>query len=246
MSPDRRRHRGPHPEDPDLFSESRIPALRTAVAELSWLLSRGYAARSSLKLVGDRHDLRERQRTAVARSACTDHDLDRRSAARVHPESLRGEDLLVDGLNVIVSVEAALAGGAVLHCRDEAYRDLASVHGSYRRVEETRRALQLIGEALDRFAPARTRWLLDRPVSNSGRLATEVRTEAERRGIAWTVELVTDPDPIMWSSDRTIATSDSAILDRCTRWVGLTRLVIDDYISDGWILDLRPAPPRVR
>ena len=63
MSPDTRHHRGAHPADPKLFGPDQLRKLRRAVTELSWLLSRGYNMTSSLKLVGDRHGLRERQRS---------------------------------------------------------------------------------------------------------------------------------------------------------------------------------------
>ena len=66
--PDTRRHRGPHPQDAELFASETHPTLREAVNHLSWLLTRGYAERSSLKLVGDRFGLQERQRRAVMRS----------------------------------------------------------------------------------------------------------------------------------------------------------------------------------
>jgi hypothetical protein len=39
-----------------------IPILCQAVEELSWLLTRGYPPTSTLKLVGDRYALTERQR----------------------------------------------------------------------------------------------------------------------------------------------------------------------------------------
>ena len=204
------------------------------------LLSRGYPPVSSLKLVGDRYGLRERQRIAVSRSACADETLAGRIASRVTIEDARGVDLIIDGFNVIVSVEAALSGAVILHCRDDVYRDVASVHGSYRRVAETRQAVVLIGDLLDRVEPARTVWLLDRPVSNSGRLAAAIEEEAARRGAGWVVRLVADPDPILKKAAETIATSDSAVLDRCSRWLGLTRHVIDTYISGAWVIDLRP------
>jgi hypothetical protein len=70
--PDTRKHRGPGPQDLAWFSDESIPQLRTAVHDLSWLLSREYAEASSLKLVGDRYRLVERQRIAVRRSACSD------------------------------------------------------------------------------------------------------------------------------------------------------------------------------
>src|SRR5690349_15149262 len=67
--PDSRKHRGPGPKDPIWFGGDARDALRAAVADLSWLLSRGYTVPSALNLVGDRYQLVERQRLAVIRSA---------------------------------------------------------------------------------------------------------------------------------------------------------------------------------
>ena len=66
--PDTRQHRGAHPSDIKLFDASKLSLLRTATSELSWLLSRGYAITSALKLVGDRHGLNKRQRLALSRA----------------------------------------------------------------------------------------------------------------------------------------------------------------------------------
>ena len=38
---------------------------------------------------------------------------------------------------MLTTIEAALAGGVILAARDGAYRDMASMHGSYRKVAET-------------------------------------------------------------------------------------------------------------
>ena len=76
----------------------------------------------------------------------------------------------LDGYNVLTSIEAALSGGVLLLARDGAFRDMASMHGSYRKVEETLPALDLIGRVLAEFGVGEAQWLLDRPVSNSGRL----------------------------------------------------------------------------
>src|ERR1044072_7173638 len=111
MSPDTRRHRGPHPADRELFGEGELPKLRRAVADLCWLLSRGYKMTSSLKLVGDRYGLRERQRLAVSRCACSDEDRQRRRNHRIAVEQMKNQQLLVDGFNLIITIEAALSGG---------------------------------------------------------------------------------------------------------------------------------------
>src|SRR6267143_2036128 len=111
MSPDIRKHRGAHPEDRKLFAEEQVPVLRTAVGELSWLLTRDYSLKGALKLVGDRYTLTDRQRLAVARAACSDQSKERRATSLVHAGEVAGQDLIVDGFNIIITVEAALSGG---------------------------------------------------------------------------------------------------------------------------------------
>ena len=133
--PDRRKHRGPGPGDLKWFSGAVRPALGSAASDLAWLLSRGYAEASSVKLVGDRHRLVERQRVAVLRSSCSDQDLASRRARHLDVGQLRGRPIRIDGFNLILTLESALGGGVVLGGRDGCYRDLASVHGTYRRVD---------------------------------------------------------------------------------------------------------------
>lgn len=238
MSPDRRRHRGAHPEDARLFAPDRIDALRTAVSELSWLLGRGYQSKSALKLVGDRHNLRERQRLAVARAACSEDSRAGRLAREVNAPEVEGADLIIDGFNLVITLEAALGGGVLVSCRDGCVRDLSSVHGSYRAVEETERAVTLAGEVLSTLRPASALWLFDSPVSNSGRLAERVRTLASEHGWPWEVRAEFNPDRDIVKSPRLAVTSDSNVIDHATRWLNLSRLIIERRISNPWLIDL--------
>jgi len=80
-------HRGLAPQDERLFAARQLPALRGAAADLCWLLDRGYASRSAIEIVGNRHNLTSRQRNAVARYACADEDVQRRRRLRVEPNS---------------------------------------------------------------------------------------------------------------------------------------------------------------
>lgn len=239
--PDSRSHRGPVPRDDEAFAPAEWPRLREAVGDYSWLLGRGYAEPSALKLVGDRYRLVERQRMAVRRGSCSDEALARRRAREVAPESVRGRPIRIDGFNVLTTVEAALGGAVVLLGRDRALRDLAGVHGTYRKVEETLPALRLLGESLARLGVGPCHWLLDRPVSNSGRLAVEIGRLAEERGWDWSVELVFNPDPVLAASQDVVVTADSAILDLCGGWLNLARNTVEAYVPGARIVDLSLA-----
>jgi hypothetical protein len=197
---------------------------------------------SSLKLVGDRYGLRERQRSAVSRSACSDQDRQRRKDHSIAVEDIKDQPVVVDGFNLIISVEAGLSGGPLLVGVDECIRDLSSVHGSYRSVEETDRAITMIGERLERLAPSSVHWLLDQPVSNSGRLAARIGDVAARANWPWVVQVVFNPDPTIVASAGVAITSDSSILDRVERWADFKSYLLLHEVPDAWIIDLRTIP----
>ena len=238
--PDKRQHRGPHPQDSELFAAEQVETLRRAVGELSWLLTRAYAPDSALKLVGDRYQLTARQRLAVMRSACSAQAQAERTARRVR--TCAGAALGIDGYNVLITVESALSGGLVLVGRDGCHRDLAGIHGTYRKVEETLPALRLIVALVSRLAPARVDWYLDAPVSNSGRLKAvfaELLEEMPHAPHAWNLELLPSPDAVLASYPGVIATTDSAVLDRAGPWLDLAGEIIQAELPDAWTVNLR-------
>lgn len=235
--PDKRTHRGAHPEDQQLFASAAWPRLREAVADFSWLLTHGYATKSALALVGDRYQLAERQRLAVMRSSCADQSLAYRREHQSCPANLSHQMMLIDGYNVLTTVEVALSGGVVLRGRDDCYRDVASMHGTFRKVEETLPALLLIGEALSALEVQESIWYFDSPVSNSGRLKGLVLQAAQERNWNWQVEIVMNPDPVLAQAQQIIATADSVILDSCHAWFNLASEVITRSVVEAQVID---------
>jgi hypothetical protein len=229
--------RGPHPADEDLFAPPQHDVLRQAADDLTWLLQRGYAEASSLKLVGDRHALRQRQRTAVRRCVCTEAQRADRASRRVELAAVASRPLAIDGFNALIVLESILGGGVVLRGRDRAWRDMASVHGSYRRSEVTARALELLTTTLVEAAPSAVTWYLDRPVSNSGRLRETIE-QLTPADLPWSVELPQDPDRVLVTLDAVVATADATILDAAGPWIDLPAAVADRHGLQPWLVDL--------
>jgi len=236
--PDKRKHRGPHPEDEQLFAATNWPKLHQAVQDFCRLLNRDYADKSALKLVGDHFSLTQRQRMAIMRCSCSDQDRQQRRARQVSPENLPECLLLLDGYNVITTIEAALAGGVILKARDGCFRDLAGMHGTYRKVDETIPAVHLIGQYLNDTKINQCRWYLDKPVSNSGRLKQLLLEIAEQQSWNWRVELVFSPDGVLARTPEIISTADSEILNRCQHWFNLAREIIEKYIPNANIIEI--------
>ncbi|MHC4720764.1 MAG: DUF434 domain-containing protein [Planctomycetota bacterium] len=236
--PDKRTHRGPHPSDVKLFASSNIAALRLGLADYSFLLTKGYAEKSTLKLVGDKFSLTERQRLAIMRSACSDQQLASRQEREIEVGAVAGRRVAIDGYNVLITVEAAMSDAVIFKGRDGCFRDLASIHGTYRKVTETIPAVRLIGQFLHEVGVTDCLWLLDSPVSNSGRLKTLIGKHAGENGWNWEIELLISPDAKLIKSDLTVVSSDGVVLDRCKSWVNLARAIIEEKIPDAWLVDM--------
>jgi hypothetical protein len=242
--PDRRRHRGPHPDDATLFASEHEPRLRRAVADLGLLLSRGYGEVAATKLVGDRFQLHLRQRIAVRRCACSEAQRRRRIRTRIPGAGLAGQPLVIDGFNVLITIEAAMAGGVLLRGRDGCVRDLASMHGSWKRMVETPAAIIAVLDLLAAAGPRSVTFVLDSPVGNSGRLAAALRAAARARGTACEVELSSTADRALLAAPAVVATADSAVLDRAARWTDLVGEWLLRAAPTVWLLDLAPRRRR--
>ena len=240
--PDKRTHRGPHPADAKLFAPAAIADLTSALADFSLLLTKGYAEKSALKLVGDRFSLTQRQRLAIMRSACSDKQLTSRKHSQVKIADLTGKALAVDGYNVLITVEAAMSGAVIFKGRDGCFRDLASIHGTYRKVTETIPAVELIGGFLNEIGVVSALWLLDSPVSNSGRLKTLIGKLARKNSWDWEIELLTSPDAKLINTELVVASGDSVILDNCKSWVNLAGAIIEKKLPAAWMVDLSGPP----
>jgi hypothetical protein len=236
--PDHRTHRGPHPEDGRLFAPEQWPLLGEAIDDLCWLLGRGYPPESARKLVGDRYNLFARQRTAVERCACAAATGGDRRRRELRAQQLAGRALWLDGYNVLITIEAALAGSVILVGRDGCYRDLASMHGSYRKVSETGPALELLGATILSLRVSHCRWLLDRPVSNSGRLKKVIEDLSAAHGWPWQVELVANPDAELIACREIVASADSVILDRCQAWFNLAAETVRQFLPQAYTPNL--------
>jgi len=98
--------------------------------------------------------------------------------------------------------------------------------------------LQLIGEFLREIGTGSVLWLLDSPVSNSGRLKALIRELADKNNWNWEIQLLLSPDAELIKTDLIVASSDSVILDGCRRWTNLTAEIIKNKLASARVIDL--------
>ena len=225
------RNRGKHPNDDKLFTEKWRTIIKEAVIDLSYLLTKGYGEKSSLQLVGNKYRLNSRQQKALMRLAGNRTIIEQANLKSLSINQLENKIVEIDGFNLLILLESALSGAYLFKCLDGNYRDISSVHGSYKRVIQTEKSIELVGNILQELQVKQVLWLLDAPVSNSGRLKQMLLTIAEKNDFPWEVELVNNPDTVLAVSENVVVSSDAWILDKCKQWFNFSAYLIEDRLG---------------
>lgn len=232
------RNRGKHPNDDKLFSTKWHSIFKAAVDDLCYLLSRGYAASSALQVVGNRYKFNKRQRNALLRISCSEAEKAGRNGTACAATELENSIVEIDGFNLLILLESALSGAYLFKGRDGLYRDISSVHGSYKRVLKTEEAIRLTGKVLANYKVKLVKWYLDRPVSNSGKLKQRLLELSVMDELNWEVELVFNPDKVLAKSNNIVVSSDGWILDHAQKWFNLGAILIEQHIDDASVLEV--------
>ena len=235
----KQKHRGKHSKDKKLFSVDNHDKLKSAVEDLAMLLAKGYNDKSSLKLVGDRYKLVKRQRRTVL-MICGDPKLIREYKQKeVATKAASGNRILIDGFNLLIFAEALLSNAFIFKSLDGIHRDIASVHGSYKRVQETIPALEFIGEEINKLHITEAQWYLDAPVSNSRRLKHVMNELADEKGYPWQIDVVKNPDQeLIKYRDEIVVSSDRLVLEHAPQWINLNSYLVDACEVNDSIVDL--------
>ena len=215
--------RGYVPEDERNFSPEAMNTMRTASRHIAYLLNEGYDLKQAAVFVGNHFLLSERQRLAIMRSVASDQQLaDRKMKLRPVNEMV-GQEVWVDGFNIIITLEVLLSDSLLFECMDGTMRDLAALRGTYRLIPETKEAVRLMFGVLQEAGAGKINILLDEPVSNSGRLKALIADIAEEDHCSFDldIQILRDVDRALYRKEYVI-TSDSVILDHCISWVNLT------------------------
>jgi hypothetical protein len=198
--------------------------LAPAVADYRWLLDRGYPDEGSIKLVGDRYRLTGPERGMLYRGVFSRADSSRRAARLVDPGDAGAMpsvgELTVDGHNVLFTVWNCLAGRPVVLATDGFIRDVGGTRARLPHDERFARLALVVCRTLAALPLRTVTVLLDDPLPWSRDHGTVIeQTWRDVSGhAAPELSAVTSRsvDAVVARTLRgAIATSDTAIIDRC-------------------------------
>ena len=223
------RNRGKNTGDDVIFgSLKQVDKLKMAVQDMMYLLSRGYADKASSELVGNRYKLKTRQIQALRGASASEQQIKHRKDKQLEVSDLKNKILYLDGFNVLILMESLLSGAYIFEGADGCFRDLSGVHGTYKRVNQTQKAVELVAGFFQKTEVQKLIWIFDKPVSNSGRIKQIVLDFAEENKLNWEAELEFNPDKFLAENSEIAVSSDAWILDHCQQWFNLIAHLITE------------------
>ena len=228
--------RGYVDSDREQFASDKLPLLRKAQQEILYLIEKGYPMKSASTFVGNHYMLSERQRLAITR-ATAQRDIVEMRLSKLAEEGVRGQEVFIDGLNLIITLEVALSGSTLIRSMDRTIRDLAGLRGTYRLIDKTDLAIKLIGDKLADIGVNKATFYLDAPVSNTGRLKTRIYELLESYPFDVSVQLEENVDYILKKLGFVI-TSDAIILNNCRSYLNLAADIIRERLPEVAYIDL--------
>lgn len=223
------RNRGKNTNDDALFgSEKQIDKLKSAVRDMQYLLSRNYAEKASADLVGNHYRLKTRQIQALRGASASEIQIQNRKSKELEISDLKNKTIYLDGFNVLILLESLLSGAYIFEGLDGCFRDLSGVFGTYKRVNQTQKVIELVAEFFQKSQAEKLIWIFDKPVSNSGRIKQIILDYAIENNLNWNVELEFNPDKFLAENVEIIISSDAWILDHGKSWFNLIGYLIEE------------------
>ena len=219
-----------------LSSES----LKEAAIDFHYLLNRGYPRKMCLELIGNRYNLSFDQRHLLHRGVFSDSDAAGRRRKKVHLQELRNRKMAIDGHNVLITLEAALTGRALILSNDGFIRDISGLSGSFKKTQVSDEAVDLILDFLRKAKPSHILFLFDAPIRKSGLLASEVRERLRNYPLPGDALAIKVPEKILLAFEGIVATSDTAIINRSGEVFDLAGQIIKVRIKPESLLTLKP------
>ncbi|WP_424355335.1 DUF434 domain-containing protein [Methanobacterium sp. MBAC-LM] len=209
--------------------------LKEAAFDLRFLLNRGYRKKGALQFVANKYVLNKDERNYLARSIFSDLISKKRQEKIIDISKIKDEFLLVDGYNVLITVESLYNEDydSIILCDDMVIRDLNAVFGKYKFNNATEMALNKILDLISLYAPSYTYFFFDSPVSFSGKLADLTKKIMVGYNLPGNVCLskTVDTEIIRLSKlkNAVVATGDSVIIDKVDQVVDIPRYILENF-----------------
>jgi len=192
--------------------------------DIRYLLSRGYKRKSAITFVSNHYLLTEPERHILTRLVFSPQRADHRNKKKLECSQLKGCDVLVDGYNVLITIETAFKNEPLWFADDGFLRDTSGIFSNHKITDATCMAVDEMLSTLSILKVRSANILLDSQMSNSGILAEIIRKRSKDHTFKADTRTSkhVDHDLREAGKDAVIATADSVIVDNVDQVVDIT------------------------
>ncbi|MGC9517567.1 MAG: DUF434 domain-containing protein [Methanomicrobiales archaeon] len=211
----------------NMYHKKENRNIKSAKVDLRFLLNRGYRKKNALTFVANKYLLNKSQRHLLARTVFSRELSENRIKKKVNIEQIKNQNVIVDGYNVLITVESICQGDIenIVMGDDEFLRDLNAVFGKYKYNKQTEKALKKIIDILSKHETFYVYILFDKQVSFSGKLGHFTKEIMAKNKLKGEVILSKNVDSkiknLSESLNGIVATSDGIIIDKVEKVVDL-------------------------
>ncbi|WP_406659691.1 DUF434 domain-containing protein [Methanolobus sp. ZRKC3] len=213
------------------IKEEQHKEMAEAARDIRYLLQRGYPRDSSIRFAGDHYLLDKNERYILARTVFSTGTAIARKNKKLRCQELKGRTLLIDGYNVLITLESLLKGGDLWRADDSFLRD---IKGMFRSHSNDRSTFEAVEEMLSFLASSEVKKaivLLDTQMKNSGELAALIRKRMEELSIKGDAETSrhVDYDLKNCEPSSVVATADGIVIDSVNNVVDIPACIFQTW-----------------
>jgi hypothetical protein len=164
----------------ELLKEKLLKPARDIRSILRW----GYPKFSTIRFVADHFQLSLEERHVLTRVIMPPDRIVSRINKKVACTGIKDRSLLLDGYNVLLTVDSLLKKEPMWFCDDGYIRDTRYYFSKAKQAEDIEEALEDILKFLSEAGPKSVVFLLDAQISRSGELAGFIRHKLKEHGIS--------------------------------------------------------------
>lgn len=199
----------------ELLKEKLLKPARDIRSILRW----GYPKFSTIRFVADHFQLSLEERHILTRVIMPPDRVVSRINKKIACEGIKDRKLLLDGYNVLLSVDSLLKKELMWFCDDGYIRDTRYYFSKAKQAEDIEEALDAVLKFLSETGPESVIFLFDAQISRSGELAGLIRHRLEEYEISGEAKTSKTADFELKTeggnpeNNVIVATSDGIIID---------------------------------
>ncbi len=202
--------------------------LENAIADIRYLLDRGYPQKGVIRFVCNHYRLADATRHFLSRIVLPKEVAEKRRLKFLPCDAIEGSKIMIDGYNIIIGMESILEKKAYL-CDDGVIRDVKGAFRNYKTSDNTNKAIELILQFLKEMKPSYVCFLLDSQISRSGLLAKMLREKISASGLKGGAITSKHADYDLKNSGYIVASSDGVVIDGAGKVVNFLSCVVSRY-----------------